>query len=67
MANFLAAAEAQGRIVDGCLQLFGGYGYMEVYRVSTGIYRCQSSAYLWGTSEIMKEIISKDLLGKKRN
>lgn len=63
----LAAAEAQGRIVDGCLQLFGGYGYMEEYPISRAYTDARVQRIYGGTSEIMKEIISKDLLGKKRN
>ncbi len=30
----LSTTEAQGRVVDGCVQLFGGYGYMEEYPMS---------------------------------
>ena len=60
----LSTTEAQGRIVDGCLQLFGGYGYMEEYPISRAYTDARVQRIYGGTSEIMKEIISKDVLGK---
>lgn len=60
----LSATEAQGRVVDGCLQLFGGYGYMEEYPISRAYTDARVQRIYGGTSEIMKEIISKDILGK---
>ena len=60
----LSSTEAQGRIVDGCLQLFGGYGYMEEYPISRAYTDARVQRIYGGTSEIMKEIISKDILGK---
>ncbi|WP_042357617.1 acyl-CoA dehydrogenase family protein [Bacillus rubiinfantis] len=60
----LSATEAQGKVVDGCLQLFGGYGYMEEYPISRAYTDARVQRIYGGTSEIMKEIISKDILGK---
>ncbi|MEH7251831.1 acyl-CoA dehydrogenase family protein [Neobacillus niacini] len=60
----LSTTEAQGRIVDGCLQLFGGYGYMEEYPISRAFTDARVQRIYGGTSEIMKEIISKDILSK---
>ncbi|CAM4218230.1 acyl-CoA dehydrogenase [Bacillus manliponensis] len=60
----LSATEAQGRVADGCLQLFGGYGYMEEYPISRAYTDARVQRIYGGTSEIMKEIISKDLFGK---
>lgn len=60
----LSATEAQGRIVDGCLQLFGGYGYMEEYPIARAYRDARVQRIYGGTSEIMKEIISKDVLGR---
>ncbi|MEH6947380.1 acyl-CoA dehydrogenase family protein [Bacillus sp. JJ634] len=60
----LSSTEAQGRIVDGCLQLFGGYGYMEEYSISRAYTDARVQRIYGGTSEIMKEIISKDILSK---
>ena len=60
----LSATEAQGRVVDGCVQLFGGYGYMEEYPISRAYVDARVQRIYGGTSEIMKEIIGKDILGK---
>ncbi|WNS76168.1 acyl-CoA dehydrogenase family protein [Bacillus sp. DTU_2020_1000418_1_SI_GHA_SEK_038] len=60
----LSTTEAQGRVVDGCLQLFGGYGYMVEYPISRAYTDARVQRIYGGTSEIMKEIISKDILGK---
>ncbi|MED1785087.1 acyl-CoA dehydrogenase family protein [Brevibacillus fortis] len=60
----LSSTEAQCRVADGCLQLFGGYGYMEEYPISRAYTDARVQRIYGGTSEIMKEIISKDVLGK---
>ena len=49
----------QGRIVDQCLQLHGGYGYMEEYPISKMFVDARVQRIYGGTSEIMKELISK--------
>ncbi|MFN2537016.1 MAG: acyl-CoA dehydrogenase family protein [Mycobacteriales bacterium] len=66
--SHVAAAKAKwwttemlGRVVDGCLQLHGGYGYMEEYPISQLYVDARISRIYGGTTEIMKEIISKDL------
>ena len=58
----LMATEAQGRIVDECLQLFGGYGYMREYPISRAFVDARVQRIYGGTSEIMKEIIARELL-----
>ncbi|MDQ1005330.1 acyl-CoA dehydrogenase [Neobacillus niacini] len=57
----LSSSEAQGRVADGCLQLFGGYGYMKEYPISRAYTDARAQRIYGGTSEIMKEIISKDI------
>jgi acyl-CoA dehydrogenase len=53
--------ETQGRIVDRCLQLFGGYGYMEEYPISR-MYRDARVLRIYaGTNEIMKLLIARSL------
>ncbi len=59
----LASTEAQNDIVDGCLQLFGGYGYMVEYPISRFYVDSRIQRIYGGTSEIMKEIISRSVLG----
>ncbi|KOY00769.1 acyl-CoA dehydrogenase family protein [Pseudomonas nunensis] len=58
----LACTEMQGRVVDGCLQLFGGYGYMSEYPISRAYVDARVQRIYGGASEIMKEIIARDVL-----
>lgn len=60
----LAATEMQGRVADQCLQLFGGYGYMREYKISRAFLDARVQRIYGGTSEIMKELISRDLVGR---
>ena len=58
----LWGSEMQNRNIDKCLQLFGGYGYMSEYPVSRAYVDARICTIYGGTSEIMKTIISKDVL-----
>lgn len=58
----LWATELQNRVVDRCLQLFGGYGYMSEYPIGPAYTEARISTIYGGTSEIMKTIIAKDVL-----
>jgi alkylation response protein AidB-like acyl-CoA dehydrogenase len=53
--------ELNKKIVDQCLQLHGGYGYMLEYPVARAFRDVRISTILGGTTEIMKEIIGRDL------
>ena len=53
--------ELQKRVVDGCLQLFGGYGYMAEYPIAHAYVDARVTTIYGGTTEIMKEIISRSL------
>jgi len=57
----LLTSELEGRVVDECLQLFGGAGYMEEYRISRMYRDARITRIFAGTSEIMKEIIGRKL------
>ena len=57
----LWATETQGRVVDECLQLFGGYGYMNEYLIGRMYADARIQRIYGGTSEIMKEVISRAL------
>ncbi len=57
----LHTTELQGVVADECLQLFGGYGYMTEYRIAREYADARAQRIYGGTSEIMKEIISRDL------
>ena len=55
------SAQAQNDILDACVQLWGGYGYMNEYRVARA-WTDGRVAKIWaGSNEIMKELIGRDL------
>ena len=60
MAKLIAADKAVN-IVDRCLQFFGGYGYMMEYPIARSYAAMRVTKIYGGTSEIMKEIISRSL------
>ena len=54
-------AQVQNDVIDHCVQLYGGYGYMNEYRVARA-WRDARVTKIWaGTNEIMKEVIGRDL------
>ncbi|MEO6500580.1 MAG: acyl-CoA dehydrogenase family protein, partial [Jatrophihabitantaceae bacterium] len=55
------ATELQGRAVDRCLQLHGGYGYMQEYPIARAYADARVTRIYGGATEIMKEIIGKSL------
>lgn len=57
----LFCTELQGEIVDRCLQLFGGFGYMMEYPIARLYTDARVSRIYGGTSEIQKSIIAKSL------
>ncbi|HEY1516689.1 MAG TPA: acyl-CoA dehydrogenase family protein, partial [Solirubrobacteraceae bacterium] len=54
-------SEAQGRVIDACLQLHGGYGYMLEYQIARDYADARISRIYGGTSEIMKEVIGRGM------
>lgn len=57
----LLTSELEARVVDACVQLHGGAGYMEEYRICRMYQDARISRIFGGTSEIMKEIIGRSL------
>jgi alkylation response protein AidB-like acyl-CoA dehydrogenase len=55
------ATELQKRLVDSCLQLFGGYGYMAEYPIAKAYVDTRVRTIYGGTTEVMKEIIARSL------
>jgi acyl-CoA dehydrogenase len=53
--------DLQGKIIDRCLQLFGGYGYMEEYPISRMYRDARVMRIYAGTNEIMKLLIARSL------
>ncbi|MFF0611257.1 acyl-CoA dehydrogenase family protein [Nocardia tengchongensis] len=57
----LWASEMEFRCIDRCQQLFGGYGYMREYPIARMAADARITRVYGGTSEIMREIIGRDL------
>jgi alkylation response protein AidB-like acyl-CoA dehydrogenase len=53
--------ELQKRVVDACVQLHGGYGYMMEYPVAKAFLDSRVQTIYGGTTEIMKEIVGRSL------
>jgi alkylation response protein AidB-like acyl-CoA dehydrogenase len=57
----LVASELVCRVVDECVQLHGGYGYMLEYPIARAFIDNRASRIYGGTNEIMKELIARTL------
>ncbi|NTE68206.1 acyl-CoA dehydrogenase [Agrobacterium tumefaciens] len=63
----LLCSEVEGDVVDACVQLHGGAGFMEEFEIARMFCSARVSRIYAGSSEIMKEIIGRGLgLGEKR-
>lgn len=60
----LASCEMQCSTVDECLQLFGGYGYTSEYPISRFYTDARIQRIYGGSSEIMRELVARTMLGK---
>jgi acyl-CoA dehydrogenase len=61
----MTATELQGRVMDGCLQLFGGYGYMWEYPIARAYADARMARIAGGSSEVMKHIIGRSVVSGK--
>ena len=59
-------SELAKRVVDRCVQLHGGYGYMMEYPVARAFVDARVQTIYGGTTEIMKEIIGRDIAARSR-
>ncbi|MCE6999926.1 acyl-CoA dehydrogenase family protein [Saccharothrix sp. S26] len=55
------SADVQNAVIDACVQLHGGYGYMTEYRVARAWMDARVTRIWAGSNEIMKELIGRDL------
>jgi alkylation response protein AidB-like acyl-CoA dehydrogenase len=53
--------ELTKRVVDTCLQLHGGYGYMQEYPIARAFVDARVSRIYGGTTELMKEVVGRSL------
>ena len=58
-------SELQKRVVDQCVQLHGGYGYMVEYPIARAYRDARVQKIYGGTNEVMKLIIGRDLVGRQ--
>ena len=58
------STELQVELVHECLQLFGGYGYTKEYPISRYYLDARVQTIYAGTSEIMKEVIARGVVGR---
>jgi acyl-CoA dehydrogenase len=54
-------SDLQGKVLDQCLQLHGGYGFMQEYPIARAYFDARAQRIYGGTNEIMKEIISRSI------
>lgn len=59
----LFCTEMQGRVIDRCVQLHGGYGYMLEFPIAKAYVDARVQRIYGGTSEIQRQIIGRDLVG----
>jgi acyl-CoA dehydrogenase len=62
----LTTTEALGKVVDECLQLFGGWGYMWEYPIARAFADARQARIAGGTTEVMKLIIARELIRKSK-
>jgi alkylation response protein AidB-like acyl-CoA dehydrogenase len=56
------ASDVLKRVVDRCVQLHGGYGYMLEYPIAKAFLDSRVQSIYGGTNEIMKEIIGRSIV-----
>ena len=57
----MVTTELQGKVMDECLQLFGGWGYMSEYPIARAFVDARMTRIGGGAIEVMKQIIGRDL------
>ena len=62
----LVTTELQGKVMDQCLQFFGGWGYMWEYPIARAFADARMCRLGGGTAEVMKQIIGNAILPKVR-
>jgi len=62
----LMGSELSNKVVDTCLQCFGGYGYMEEFPIARAYRDSRVGTIVGGTSQIMREILAKIIIDDVR-
>jgi len=58
-------SDLQGKVVDQCLQFWGGWGYMMEYPVAKAYADARVQRIYGGSNEVLKELIARDVTGSK--
>ena len=61
----LVTTELQGKVMDQCLQFFGGWGYLSEIPIARAFVDARMTRIGGGSVEVMKQIIGRDLLPKR--
>ncbi|GAB2869371.1 acyl-CoA dehydrogenase family protein [Nocardioides pacificus] len=61
----LWSTEVQNKVVDRCLQLHGGYGWMMEYPIARAYLDARVQKIYGGTNQIMRQIIGRELTGRR--
>ena len=62
----LVSTEMQGRVMDQCLQFFGGWGYMTEYPIARAFVDARLGRIGGGSVEVMKQIIARSMMPKNK-
>ena len=62
----MQTTELQGKVMDQCLQLFGGWGYMWEYPIARAFADARMARIAGGSIEVMKQIIARSILPKQQ-
>ena len=61
----LLVTDLHCKVVDQCLQFFGGYGYMHEYPIARAYIDARITRIAGGATEVMKQIIARDLFSRR--
>jgi alkylation response protein AidB-like acyl-CoA dehydrogenase len=61
----LVVTDLHNKVVNECLQFFGGYGYMVEYPIARAFIDARITRIAGGAAEVMKQIIGRDLFGRR--
>jgi acyl-CoA dehydrogenase len=61
----LLVTDLHNKVVNECLQFFGGYGYMTEYPIARAYIDARITRIAGGAAEVMKQIIARDLFAKR--
>ena len=60
----LVVTDLHNKVVNECLQFFGGYGYMIEYPIARAYIDARVTRIAGGAAEVMKQIIGRDLFAR---